>query len=316
MIAAKKPTGMRAWRAAPSRSEPRIEAESTTGSVFGIAATRQKPPAAADRVPVSRSSLCSWPGVRRWTCGSTKPGNSVRPAPSTSSQPAGASIAPGSPISAIRPSRTSTSRGASMPARGSSTRAPRDQHVGRARGRAHERVGEQQLVAHAGCGSPRTRPARGGEHLVEDRHAHDDPGGDLLEDQRLRRVDDVAAELDAAIDRPGMHQQLARAKAPAVDLVDGGVLAQRGHVGLLHALVLHAQRVDDVGLARSSSVVRTSTPSASTPRGISVGGPASVTCAPIVWKARMFERATRECRTSPTIQICAPSSEPSRRRSV
>ena len=30
----------------------------------------------------------------------------------------------------------------------------------------------------------------------------------------------------------------------------------------------------------------------------------------------MFERATRECRTSPTIQMLAPSSEPSRRRSV
>ena len=48
---------------------------------------------------------------------------------------------------------------------------------------------------------------------------------------------------------------------------------------------------------------RTSQPSASTPRGISVGGPQTVTCAPIFWKARMFERATRECRTSPTIQM-------------
>ena len=31
--------------------------------------------AAAARVPESRSSLCSWPGTRRWTCGSTNPGN-------------------------------------------------------------------------------------------------------------------------------------------------------------------------------------------------------------------------------------------------
>jgi hypothetical protein len=54
-----KPTGMRASRAAASLSARRIGAESTTGSVFGIATTAQKPPAAAARVPVSRSSLCS-----------------------------------------------------------------------------------------------------------------------------------------------------------------------------------------------------------------------------------------------------------------
>ena len=52
------------------------------------------------------------------------------------------------------------------------------------------------------------------------------------------------------------------------------------------------------------------------PRGISVGGPATVTFAPIRWKARTFERATRECATSPTIQIEAPSISPRRRRSV
>ena len=66
----------------------------------------------------------------------------------------------------------------------------------------------------------------------------------------------------------------------------------------------------------SSSVWRTSQPSASTPRGISVGGPQTVTWAPIFWKARMFERATRECRTSPTIQMLRPSRPPRRVRSV
>ena len=53
---------------------------------------------------------------------------------------------------------------------------------------------------------------------------------------------------------PGVHQQLARAQAAGVDLVPGGVLAQRGHPGLAHPLALHPQRVDDVGLASSSSV--------------------------------------------------------------
>ena len=51
-------------------------------------------------------------------------------------------------------------------------------------------------------------------------------------------------------------------------------------------------------------------------RGMSVGGPTSVTCAPMLRKARMFERATRECAMSPTIQIERPSMPPSFERSV
>ena len=51
-------------------------------------------------------------------------------------------------------------------------------------------------------------------------------------------------------------------------------------------------------------------------RGISVGGPQSVTFAPIFWNAWMFERATRLCVTSPTIQMLRPSMSPSRSRSV
>jgi hypothetical protein len=43
------------------------ETRSITGSVFGIATTVVTPPAAADRVVVSQSSLYSWPGVRVWT---------------------------------------------------------------------------------------------------------------------------------------------------------------------------------------------------------------------------------------------------------
>ena len=60
----------------------------------------------------------------------------------------------------------------------------------------------------------------------------------------------------------------------------------------------------------------TSHPSRSTSRGISVGGPHTVTSQPIRVKARMFERATRLCSSSPTIQTFLPSSVPTRRRSV
>ncbi len=61
---------------------------------------------------------------------------------------------------------------------------------------------------------------------------------------------------------------------------------------------------------------RTAQPSDSIPRGISVGGPHTVTSQPIRVKARMFERATRLWSTSPTIHTFRPSSEPARRFSV
>ena len=113
----------------------------------------------------------------------------------------------------------------------------------------------------SGCGSPSPsltggRALAAGEQLVEDRHPHDQAGGDLLGDQRLRRVDRLAGELDAAVDRPGVHQQLARAEAAGVDLEVGGVLAQRGDEALAHPLVLHPQRVDDVGLLEPVERVR------------------------------------------------------------
>ena len=126
VIAAMNPTGMHASRAAASRSDPSSGAESITGSVFGIAITAPKPPAAAARVPLRKSSLCSWPGLRRCTCGSKKAGASSRPCPLTSSiSSSGSPSEPASASAAILPSRTSTSRQASSRARGSSTRTSR-----------------------------------------------------------------------------------------------------------------------------------------------------------------------------------------------
>ena len=62
-------------------------------------------------------------------------------------------------------------------------------------------------------------------------------------------VDHLGRELDPAVDRPGVHQQLARAEPAGVDLVVGRVLADRGDEALAHPLALHPQGVDDVGLA-------------------------------------------------------------------
>ena len=56
---------------------------SLTGSVLGMQATAVKPPATADAAPVAIVSLCSWPGSRRCTCMSMRPGVTSRPPTST-----------------------------------------------------------------------------------------------------------------------------------------------------------------------------------------------------------------------------------------
>ena len=93
------------------------------------------------------------------------------------------------------------------------------------------------------------------QQLVEDRHPHHQPRGDLLGDQRLRRLDHLRGQLDPPVHRPGVHQELARVQPAAVDLVVGDVLAHRGQEGVAHALVLHAQRVDDVRVGDAVEVV-------------------------------------------------------------
>ena len=54
----------------------------------------------------------------------------------------------------------------------------------------------------------------------------------------------------------------------------------------------------------------------STPTGSSVGGATRVTSAPRMLSSKAFERATRLCRTSPTMVIRRPSSSPRWRRIV
>ena len=163
-------------------------------------------------------------------------------------------------------------------------------------GRAHQ-AGTGAAVR-AGCGA-----LAAGEQLVEDGHAHDDAGLDLLADHGLRRVDHLGGELDAAVDRAGVHEHLARAQAAAVDLVLRGVLAQRRDEAVGHALVLHPQRVDDVGLGEVVERVGDVERAPPSRAGSASAGRTTVTFAPILVKARMFERATRLCRTSPTIQM-------------
>src|SRR5256885_5955015 len=108
-----------------------------------------------------------------------------------------------------------------------------------------------------------------------------------------------------------MRRQPAR-----VDLVARRVLAQRRDVRAGHPLVLHPQGVDHVRLLEPLERVAHVAMQRLDPRGMSVGGPQTVTSQPIRVNARMFERATRLCSTSPTIHTFSPSSEPRRRLSV
>ncbi len=112
-----------------------------------------------------------------------------------------------------------------MSAPGSLTWRRGDQQLGRL-GRAAEQPGMSGAPgAHAA-----TAWSAGGtdEQFVEDGHPHDDAGLHLLADQGLRGVDRIGGELDAAVDRPGVHQQLPGAQPAGRHLVPRRVLAQRG----------------------------------------------------------------------------------------
>ena len=157
----------------------------------------------------------------------------------------------------------------------------------------------------AGAG-PRSGRARSlpGEQLVEDRHPHDQPALDLGGDQRLRRVDHLGRELDAAVDRAGVHQELARVRAGANRSGSAPrTRGARGRSSRSSARAASAARRRRRPRRGRRGRRRPRQPSASIPRGISVGGPQRVTFAPIVRKASRQERATRLCRTSPTIQM-------------
>src|SRR2546425_222457 len=80
---------------------------SVTGSVFGMAHTAVNPPATAARVPLAMVSTSSFPGSRRCTCTSTRPGATTLPRTSRTSTPSGDPSAASS--AAILPSCTSTS---------------------------------------------------------------------------------------------------------------------------------------------------------------------------------------------------------------
>ena len=97
---------------------------SLTGAVLAIQQTDVNPPRAAARVPVAIVSMSSRPGSRRWTCRSTKPGQTTLPRASRTRSADGAGCTPGLATSAIRPSSINRFNTASRRFAGSITRPP------------------------------------------------------------------------------------------------------------------------------------------------------------------------------------------------
>src|SRR3954454_23232957 len=192
---------------------------SLTGLVFGMHATAVKPPATAAAVPVATVSLCSWPGSRRCTCMSMSPGHRTNPAGMATT------VAPfaarSRPTPAMRPSSISTSNTPSRPFAGSTSRPP--------------------LRSRFIFNSARQK--------VEHGHAHGDAVGDLLENHRIGTVSHVRRDLDAAVHRPGVHDDdvgLRAAHAGRGHAEHVEVLPQRREERALHPLLLDAKHHDDV----------------------------------------------------------------------
>src|SRR4051794_4987449 len=148
---------------------------SLTGAVFGMHATAVNPPATAAALPVAIVSLCSWPGSRRCTCMSIRPGATITPGGSSTT------VAPSAgrsrPTRATRSPSISTSKAPSRPVAGSTTRPPLSSRC------IFDSAGQQ----------------------IQDRHPYRDAVRDLLENHRVRAVGHFRRDLDAPVHRPGVH---------------------------------------------------------------------------------------------------------------
>ena len=154
-----------------------------------------------------------------------------------------------SPIWVITPPSIRTSRTASTRSSGSRTRAPRTTMFSCP-------AFPQSITRPPTAVSTATGPR--GQQVVQHRHADDEPGAHLVDDERRRRVGDPRIELDAAVHRAGVHDALAGSDALGRDPPARRVLAQRRHEARTgeHSLALHAQDVDHVGVGDRRDVVR------------------------------------------------------------
>ena len=194
VIEAMKPTGTRASRRAASRSERSTGAESTVGSVLGIATTATYPPAAAARVPESRSSLCSWPGRAQVHVRVDEGGEQVAALAVEHLGAVGRLERAGrADLGDLAAAHEDVVRRVDPGARVEHVGAA-DEQVGR---RLLAMVEHAHAPAPAGVAGGAVRRGAARQQLVQDRHPHDHAGRDLLADDRLRGVDHLGGELHA-----------------------------------------------------------------------------------------------------------------------
>src|SRR5271165_733039 len=231
------------WALARSTMKRVMEALSLTGLVLGMQQTTVKPPRAAARVPVSMVSEFSWPGSRRCTCISMKPGATTRPVASKTSAPFAGEIFPGAAISEMVSPSSRMSRTTSILDAGSRTRPFLIRSM---RGFLGFGFGT--------CFKSGMRAFRCADHeQIEDGHAGGDAIGDLLKHAGLRAVGDFGSNFGAAIDGAGMQDEgigLGEFHALGVELVEQDVVALRER-RFVEALGLHAENDDNVGVFES-----------------------------------------------------------------
>ena len=106
-------------------------------------------------------------------------------------------------------------------------------------------MGGAQAATPCGPWPPLTRNKHG--------HAHGQAVGHLFKDDRTAAIGHFAVNFHAAVDRAGVHDQgvgLGPGQAGLGQAEQAGVFAEAGKHRLALALVLDAQEVDDVGVAR------------------------------------------------------------------
>ena len=203
------------------------------------------------------------PGVRRWTCGSTNPGSTSWPSASTTSAPSGAveragradlgddAVADQQVVGAVQACpRVEQACAADQQRRrlaGAGRTGARGESAGRSRRLLHRRGGGRPPARRS---SPESSSYRIAMRTTR-------PAATW---STISACGESITSADSSTPRltgPGCIRNWRGLQAPAVDLVAGDVLPQRRHEGisLAHALVLHPQRIDDVGRRHIVEVV-------------------------------------------------------------
>src|SRR5580700_4189617 len=179
-----------------------------------------------------------------------KPGATMRPVASKMSLEEFGAIPPGCATSAILSPSRRTSLGASVCVPGSMTRPFLTRSMRRVlfciRGRPFPGL------LHFGSGMRLFFRAAHKEQ-EEQRHAHGDSVGDLIEHAGLRAVGYFGSDLDATIHGAGVKNDgvgFGAAKPLGVELIEKNVI-RGGKRGFVKALGLHAKNENDVGIFES-----------------------------------------------------------------